>query len=81
MSNIHIDHDIMMNYNENLNTICQVLREIYRLANKEGNKEIMSKCITASIMAKKMSRKLQWYHNLYVNDNQSWHKHEDIFKI
>lgn len=80
MNDILITHEIMMNHDEKLNTICQVLREIYRIAFKEGNQEIMEKCIKSTIMAKKMSRKLQFYHDLYVKDGNHWHKHEDIFK-
>jgi len=80
MNTIHIDHDIMMNHNEKLNTVCQVLRETYRIAFKKGNQQIMDNCIKASIMAKKMSIKLQYYHDLYVKDGKSWHNNEDIFK-
>lgn len=79
MNEIHIDHDIMMNHDEKINTICQVLRETYRIAFKMGNQEIMDNCIKATIMAKKMSRKIQYYHDLYVKDGNAWHKNEGIF--
>ncbi len=56
---------IDMNAHRPLWTICEVLREIYKIAMNEGNSEIALKAREATVMAKRMDRKLREYKKDY----------------
>jgi len=61
-------------------TICEILREIYWIAYREGNTEITERCLLAVTVTKKMTEKMKEYKEKYEPEGEAKHPWKDAYE-